>query len=93
MGGPRFDWDAPFRGKPWSASLLIGSGHSSPLRDSRFRLRIDGLFTTEHHFGIEIWDQPPNITTARPIDVFLAMQSVSSLMAARVTTGEVRYQR
>lgn len=93
MGGPSFQWDAPFNGKHWSASLLIGSGVSVPLADSRFRLNVSGLFTREHHFGIEIWDQPPNMPTIKPIDVFLTMQSVASLMAARITTGEVRYRR
>jgi len=93
MGGPSFDWDAPFEGKAWMAELRVASRQVGPLADSRFKLNVNGLFTREHHFGIEIWDQPPNILTSRPIDVFLTMQSVASLMAAHITTGEVRYRR
>lgn len=93
MGGPRFDWDAPFAGKLWTAELRISNAPSGELRWSRLRLGVHGRFTADHHFGIEIWDQPQNIPTIKPIDVFLTMQSVSSLMAARVTTGEVRYRR
>lgn len=93
MGGPQFDWDALFGEKEWSAALTIGSNTSPGLSSSRFRLRVSGLYTPEHHFGIEIWDDMPNIPTSNPIDVFLTMQSVSSLMAYHVRTRQVRYHR
>jgi hypothetical protein len=93
MGGPKFAWDAAFNGKLWAAELRISNAPSGELADSRFRLGVHGAFTNDHHFGIEIWDQPQNIPTTKPIDVFLTMQSVASLMAARITTGEVRYRR
>jgi hypothetical protein len=93
VGGPSFSWDAAFGSKLWVAELRVSNAPSGPLADPRLRLAVHGAFTADHHFGIEIWDQPPNITTARPIDVFLTMQSVASLMSARVTTREVRYRR
>ena len=93
MSGPTFEWDTPFNGKLWVAELRVSNAPRGELAQSRLRLAVHGTFTAEHHFGIEIWDQVPNIPTIKPIDVFLTMQSVASLMSAHVTTGEVRYQR
>lgn len=93
MGGPSFNWDAALTGKLWVAELRVSNAPSGELADPRFRMAVHGAFTQDHHFGIEIWDQAPNFVTTRPIDVFLTMQSVASLMSAHVTTREVRYHR
>lgn len=93
MGGPSFSWDTPFGDKLWVARLTVSNAPTGELRDPEFRLAVHGGFTQDHHFGIQIWDDPPNFVTRNPIDVFLTMQSVASLMSARVTTGEVRYRR
>jgi len=93
VGGPAFDWDAPFGDRLWVAQLRLSNVPTHSAYDPHFRLEVQGKFTPEHHFGIEIWDQHPIFPTLKPIDVFLTMQSVSSLMSAHITTREVRYRR
>lgn len=84
MGGPQFQWRTPFNGKLWVAELRVSNAPSGELASPRLRLAVHGTFTGEHHHGIEIWDQPSNIPTPAPIDVFSTMQSVAGLMGARV---------
>lgn len=93
MGGPGFNWEAPFDGKLWTAELQISNAPSGPLMRPRLRLAIHRTFSQEHHFGIEVWDEPRNIPTIAPIDVFTTMQSVSSLFQARVRLRQMRYHR
>lgn len=93
MGGRQFAWEVPFEGKLWVADLRISNAPSGEIQSPRFRLGVHGSFTNDHHFGIEVWDQPRNIPTIAPIDVFTTMQSVTSLMSARARTRELRYRR
>lgn len=93
MGGREFQWHKPLDDKLWVAQLTIsntvGEGPTTPW----FRLDVKGRFTPEHHFGIEIWDEPRYIPTPTPIDVFTTMVSVASLFQAHVNTRQVRYHR
>jgi hypothetical protein len=88
MGGPGFRWDTPFYDERWQAELRLHNGDGGPLSIARFKLGVHGLFTTEHHFGIQLWEDEPKIAIERPIDVLSVMASVATRIQARMWIGE-----
>lgn len=89
MAAEQFHWGSTFNGRTWVAELRLSNSTARSHKNPRLRITAFPDFAVKEAPRIEIWEAPLNIAVDQPIDVLVAMISVSSVLYSRVMAGDL----